>query len=148
MAAAAAVRGCTLSHACPCRRHPAAAPPDRPSLPLQPLPPSLPRPLQIGHAGDGGLYAELVQDRSFDALAAATGFLSAPAASQRLQLDLPALAARHRHAMDPLHTPWENPGHKAYSSKQEYLRERRAGTNYDPRCGAVRCSAVRCGAVL
>jgi hypothetical protein len=107
-------------------------------LPLPLLPPSLPPHLQIGHAGDGGLYAELVQDRSFDALAAATGFLSAPA-SQRLKLNLPALAARHRHAMEPLHTPWDNPGHTAYRSKQGYLRERRADTNYDPRCS---CGAV------
>ena len=29
--------------------------------------------LQIGHAGEGGLYAELIQDRSFDALALQTG---------------------------------------------------------------------------
>jgi len=29
---------------------------------------------EIGHAGEGGLYAELIQDRSFDALAAVTGF--------------------------------------------------------------------------
>ena len=79
-----------------------------------------------------------MQDRSFDALAAATGFLSAPT-SQRLELDLSALAACHRHAMEPLHTPWDKPGHTAYRSKQEYLRERRADTNYDPRCccGAV-----------
>ena len=41
--------------------------------------------------------------------------------------------------MEPLHTPWDKPGHTAYRSKQEYLRERRADTNYDPRCccGAV-----------
>lgn len=35
--------------------------------------PSAPLRTQIGHAGEGGLYAEMVQDRSFDALAAATG---------------------------------------------------------------------------
>ncbi|KAL4528572.1 hypothetical protein Ndes2526B_g07307 [Nannochloris sp. 'desiccata'] len=29
---------------------------------------------EIGHAGDGGLYAEMIQDRSFDATAAASGF--------------------------------------------------------------------------
>ena len=29
---------------------------------------------EIGHAGDGGLYAEKIQDRSFDATAAASGF--------------------------------------------------------------------------
>jgi alpha-N-arabinofuranosidase len=29
---------------------------------------------EIGHAGDGGLYAEMIQDRSFDATAAAFGF--------------------------------------------------------------------------
>lgn len=32
--------------------------------------------MQINHAGEGGLYAEMVQDRSFDALAHATGFSS------------------------------------------------------------------------
>ena len=52
------------SHLC-CPAHPA------PPLQLPALP-------QIGHAGDGGLYAEMVQDRSFDALAAATGFLASP----------------------------------------------------------------------
>lgn len=30
--------------------------------------------IQINHAGDGGLYGELIQDRSFDALAATSGF--------------------------------------------------------------------------
>lgn len=34
---------------------------------------------QIGHAGEGGIYAELIQDRSFDALAFTTGFLDSPA---------------------------------------------------------------------
>lgn len=29
---------------------------------------------QINHAGEGGLYGELIQDRSFDALAATSGF--------------------------------------------------------------------------
>lgn len=89
-----------------------------------------PKPAQIGHAGDGGLYAEMVQDRSFDALAAATGFLTAPAARQ--PLDLPALAARHRHPMQPLQTPWVEPGNRTYSSKREYLEELRRGTDYDP----------------
>lgn len=32
--------------------------------------------MQINHAGEGGLYAEMVQDRSFDALAHATDFSS------------------------------------------------------------------------
>lgn len=31
---------------------------------------------EIGHAGEGGLYAELIQDRSFDAVATATGFFN------------------------------------------------------------------------
>lgn len=86
---------------------------------------------EIGHAGDGGLYAEMVQDRSFDALAAATGFLASPAS--RLPLDLPALAARHRHPMRPLHTPWDNPSNKTHSSKREYLEERRRDAAYEPR---------------
>ncbi|KAL4859616.1 Alpha-L-arabinofuranosidase 1 [Chlorella vulgaris] len=85
---------------------------------------------EIGHAGDGGLYAELVQDRSFDALAAATGFLDSPAT--RLPLDLATLAARHHHAMLPLHTPWDSNG-RSYSSKREYLEDRRRNSSYDPR---------------
>ena len=105
------------SHLC-CPAHPA------PPLQLPALP-------QIGHAGDGGLYAEMVQDRSFDALAAATGFLASPAS--RLPLDLPALAARHRHPMRPLHTPWDNPSNKTHSSKREYLEERRRDAAYEPR---------------
>lgn len=36
---------------------------------------------QIQHAGEGGLYAELVQDRSFDGLAFSGGFHSDPNAS-------------------------------------------------------------------
>lgn len=70
-----------------------------------PIPPSsLPPSSQIGHAGEGGLYAELVQDRSFDALAAATGFAASPAA-RRLDLDLPALARQFRGASEPLYAP-------------------------------------------
>ncbi|KAK9803718.1 hypothetical protein WJX73_006123 [Symbiochloris irregularis] len=34
---------------------------------------------EIGHAGEGGIYAEMIQDRSFDALAYTTGFLDSPA---------------------------------------------------------------------
>eukprot|EP00884_Botryococcus_braunii_P004902 jgi/Botrbrau1/14412/Bobra.0014s0059.1 len=36
---------------------------------------------EIQHAGEGGLYAELVQDRSFDGLAYSGGFLTAPHAT-------------------------------------------------------------------
>jgi alpha-N-arabinofuranosidase len=86
--------------------------------------------LQIGHAGEGGLYAELVQDRSFDALAAAAGFLDSPAT--RLPLDLTTLAARNHHAMLPLHTPWDSNG-RSYSRKREYLEERRRNSSFDPR---------------
>lgn len=181
-------------------RQPAPPPPPRPRPP--PSPPSLPPPhRQIGHAGDGGLYAEMVQDRSFEALATATGFLDSPATRQPLG-DWSQLAARHRHPMQPLHTPWQarvraalrrgreapvesaaprgvcargrgrrpaschrralaaawssprrgaahlrprrprapplprslqNPGQRAYSSKTEYLKERLADTNRDPR---------------
>ena len=42
---------------------------------------------QIGHAGDGGLYAELVQDRSFDALAHASGFALSDVATQPVDLE-------------------------------------------------------------
>jgi hypothetical protein len=48
---------------------------------------------EIGHAGDGGLFAELVQDRSFDALAAAAGFSSSSKNGARLEVDLGALGA-------------------------------------------------------
>lgn len=91
-----------------------------------------PSPPQIGHAGEGGLYAELVQDRSFDALAAATGFHHSPATT--LRLDLAALTASRRSAMEPLHTPWK-PSKPTYGSKVEYLKERRAALakSHDPR---------------
>jgi hypothetical protein len=102
-----------------------------PHIPV--IPPEI---AQIGHAGDGGLYAEMVQDRSFDALSAATGFSAAAAA--RHPVDLPALAARHRHPMQPLHTPWENPSNRSYSSKREYLEERGQDANYDPLWVAAR----------
>lgn len=59
-----------------------------PLVPAYPLPSGT---LQIGHAGDGGLYGELVQDRSFDALAAATGF--ADSAAHRLTVALPPLGS-------------------------------------------------------
>ncbi|PSC72825.1 Alpha-L-arabinofuranosidase 1 isoform B [Micractinium conductrix] len=61
-------------------------------------------PRKIGHAGDGGLYAELVQDRSFDALAKISNFSGSSDASvdgrgasawpHRLPISLPALAAQ------------------------------------------------------
>jgi hypothetical protein len=43
---------------------------------------------QINYAGDGGLYAEAVQDRSFDALAHLQGFHN----SQSTELELPSEA--------------------------------------------------------
>eukprot|EP00887_Chlorella_sp_A99_P005257 scaffold1.g5257.t1 len=85
--------------------------------------------ITIGHAGEGGLYAELVQDRSFDALATATGFLSSRA--DRLAVDLPALAAAHRNGTASIHAAWE-PQQTTYTSKSNYLRER-AAANADPR---------------
>ncbi|GAB4817965.1 hypothetical protein N2152v2_005011 [Parachlorella kessleri] len=84
---------------------------------------------EIGHAGEGGLYAEMVQDRSFDALAAATGFHASEAT--RLPLDLARLASSHRHAMDPIHAAWE-PSQATYSSKKDYLSERASRRNYNP----------------
>eukprot|EP00887_Chlorella_sp_A99_P001498 scaffold8.g1498.t1 len=58
---------------------------------------------EIEHAGDGGLYAEMTQDRSFDAVATAAGFLASPAT--RLPVDLLALAAGRR----PADRPWAPP---------------------------------------
>lgn len=86
--------------------------------------------LQIGHAGDGGLYAELVQDRSFDALARVSGFGGGVGGSagpppsqqrpQRLPVDLAALAAQHHDGARPL-----------YRSKADFLRSRqRAGSRW------------------
>ncbi|KAL4437047.1 hypothetical protein ABPG75_004186 [Micractinium tetrahymenae] len=86
---------------------------------------------EIGHAGDGGLYAELVQDRSFDAIAAATGFHAAPA--RRAAVDLSALAAAHRRPDQPLQAPWKDPQDRSFSSKEEYLRQLRQGSDWDPR---------------
>jgi hypothetical protein len=86
---------------------------------------------QIGHAGEGGLYAEMIQDRSFDALAAATGFHASK--ENRLPLDLPLLAQHHRHPLQPLHAPWDNPTNKTYRSKQEWFEERRQDATFEPR---------------
>ena len=82
-----------------CRRRPPTA---LLLLPAAPAPALLH--LQIGHAGDGGLYAELVQDRSFDALAKISNFSGSSDASvdgrgasawpHRLPISLPALAAQ------------------------------------------------------
>jgi hypothetical protein len=72
----------------------------------------------------------MVQDRSFDALAAATGFHDSDAT--RHKLDLAALASSHRHAMDPVQSSWE-PTKPMYSSKAEYLKERASRQNYDSR---------------
>ncbi len=88
--------------------------------------------MQIGHAGDGGLYAEIVQDRSFDAIAAATGFQADTAnggSVNRQDVDLAALAAAFRPADQPIRHEWSG-GAKTYASKREYLDER-AASNYD-----------------
>lgn len=61
--------------------------------------------LQIGHAGEGGLYAELIQDRSFDALAAASGFATAAGDQYRLDLDLATLPKYGHLASDPILHP-------------------------------------------
>jgi alpha-N-arabinofuranosidase len=77
---------------------------------------------EIGHAGDGGLYAELVQDRSYDALAYAAGFLSpSRPATDRLPVDLAALAASHRCSTDrTLHAP--RGGNQSFRSRRERPR--------------------------
>jgi len=88
---------------------------------------------EIGHAGDGGLYAELVQDRSFDAVAAATGFLADDANyGERLEVDLLSLAAAERRATDPVAHPWQA-RNATYRSKQDLLRHTRQGANPPPR---------------
>lgn len=80
---------CSLGCSCEASERCAVPPPSSPwLLPTQPTTPFV----QIGHAGDGGLYGELVQDRSFDALAAATGFADSSAA--RLAVTLPPLGSR------------------------------------------------------
>ncbi|PSC67081.1 Alpha-L-arabinofuranosidase 1, partial [Micractinium conductrix] len=81
---------------------------------------------------EGGLYAELVQDRSFDALAAATGFHASP--DPRLPLDLPMLAATHRAPDVPVPPPTWDSG-ASFSSKGDYLKAQqdRLGAGHDPR---------------
>ncbi|KAL4424426.1 hypothetical protein ABPG77_006364 [Micractinium sp. CCAP 211/92] len=86
---------------------------------------------EIGHAGEGGLYAELVQDRSFDAIAAATGFHASPA--RRTAIDLAALAAAHRRADQPLPMLWKDPQGHNITSKADYSRQMRDEANWDPR---------------
>ena len=107
--------------------------PRTPPTPHPPSPWPRPTPLQIGHAGEGGLYAELVQDRSFDALAAATGFHASP--DPRLPLDLPMLAATHRAPDVPVPPPTWDSG-ASFSSKGDYLKAQqdRLGAGHDPRC--------------
>ena len=72
-----------------------------------------------------------MQDRSFDALAAATGFLASQ--ERRRELDLAAVAAERRPATAPVDS-WAGVPNKTYSSKKEFLKDRAAATNYDPRC--------------
>lgn len=81
---------------------------------------------QIGHAGDGGLYAELVQDRSFDALAAATGFRAGAAA--RLPVDLGQLAASHRRTLHRNAPTPEDAVQGTFRSKADYLRQQAGAT--------------------
>ena len=58
---------------------------------------------EIGHAGDGGLYTELVQDRSFEATAAAAGFQRlGQSEPSKLKVDLRSLTAFHRGPMEPI----------------------------------------------
>ena len=59
--------------------------------------------MQINHAGEGGLYAELIQDRSFDALAYTTGF----AASQAEALELTPEVLRASAQPKPLQQAYE-----------------------------------------
>jgi hypothetical protein len=54
---------------------------------------------EIGNGGEGGLYAELIQDRSFDALARTTGFLYSNATSLTLSSEL--LTAAYSQPVDP-----------------------------------------------
>ena len=72
---------------------------------------------EIGHAGDGGLYAEMIQDRSFDATAAAAGF-SLP--SIRLPLDVNALASSHPSPLEPLKGPEVRIKDAYHSSKNSH----------------------------
>ncbi|KFM27338.1 Alpha-L-arabinofuranosidase 1 [Auxenochlorella protothecoides] len=72
---------------------------------------------EIGHAGEGGLYAELVQDRSFDAIARVSGFASSNAPA--LPVDLAKLAAQHRDAWTP--TSWDLSVAEAATTKADFL---------------------------
>lgn len=99
---------------------------------------------QIEHAGEGGLYAEMVQDRSFDAVAMAAGFLSTNTTHQAV--NLAALAAQHHHALETLGEPWD-PKLKVYASKSEYLLERAAaaGEGSGTRCDDIAHGTCRMG---
>lgn len=77
-------------------------------------------PPQIGHAGDGGLYAELVQDRSFDAIARASGVGAAVNGAGSIPVDLEELARLHRHALDPIPPPPLNTS-GTFRSREELL---------------------------
>lgn len=80
---------------------------------------------EIGHAGEGGLYAELIQDRSFDATAAAAEFFSQHKAAdgsmglilergtgntaiplpKRMPVNLETLSSSHMRGTDPVSYP-------------------------------------------
>lgn len=59
-------------------------------------------PPQIGHAGDGGLYAELIQDRNFDAVAHASGFSLSSAGQDTQELDLDVVRSQNHGAWDTM----------------------------------------------
>jgi len=89
---------------------------------------------EIGHAGEGGLYAELIQDRSFDAIAMATGFLHpdpsshTAARAEWLPVDLEALhkGQQQQRTAETIRPKESSSPDYDYKMRREYLQSRAA----------------------
>lgn len=80
--------------------------------------------MQINHAGEGGLYAELIQDRSFDALAFTTGFHASDAESLELTPEILSAAAEPKPKDMQLWADEDAQLNPAARAKREIIRSR------------------------
>ena len=85
---------------------------------------------EISHAGDGGLYGELIQDRSFDALAKAYSF---HAEGQQLKKLIDLTAVPHASStFGHLNATEDPPLRWPYESKKEFVKSRPSSLNVGP----------------
>lgn len=82
--------------------------------------------LQLNHAGEGGLYAELIQDRSFDALAYTSGFNSSGPVTEELT----------RQRLDMAGQPME----RTQALRQEFMAVDVTATSEEPALASRKCA--------